>query len=64
MNDLRKFEHSLPSTVISGVNILPFDRMRHPGTITWSWGRITADAKRQKTFFEIFFTVYYPKKLF
>ena len=26
------------------VNILPFVRMKHPGTITWLWGRITVGA--------------------
>ena len=26
------------------VNILPFVRMKHLGTITWLWGRITVGA--------------------
>ena len=29
----------------SEVNILPFVRMKHPGTITWLWGRIIVGAK-------------------
>ena len=29
---------------IAGVNILTFDRIKYPGTITWLWGRITVGA--------------------
>ena len=38
-----KYLHTILN-IISEVNILPFVRMKHPGTITWLWGRITVGA--------------------
>ena len=33
-----------------GVDILPFGRIRYPGTISWLWGRITVGALRLQFF--------------
>ena len=34
--------------VLAGVNILPFGRIKYPGTISWSQGRITGGAERRQ----------------
>ena len=39
---------------ITGVDILPFGRIRYPGTISWLWGRITGGALHRQQFFKNF----------
>ena len=35
----------------AGVNILPRVPIKYRGTITWSWGRITVGAEKNRQFF-------------
>ena len=39
---------------ITGVDILPFGRIRYPGTISWLWGRITGGTLHCQQFFKNF----------
>ena len=41
---LFEFLRQIGKQIFAGVNILPFDRIKYPGTITWLWGRITVGA--------------------
>ena len=39
---------------VAGVDILPFGRIRYPGTISWLWGRITGGVLQHQQFFKTF----------